>query len=52
MHQVVTAIIRDLSPKRLGLFISKEIQYRHIIWLLHYQHGNMVFAFENQYYFS
>ena len=26
MHQVVTTIIRDLIPKRLGLSISKDIQ--------------------------
>ena len=48
MHQVVTGIIRDLSPKRLGLFISKDIHYRFIIWLLHYQNKNMIFDFENQ----
>ena len=52
MHPVVTGIIRDLSPKRLGLFISKEIQYRDTIWLLHYQNRNMVFDSENQDYFS
>ena len=51
MHQVVTGTI-DLSPKRLGLFISKEIQYRHTIWLLYYQNKNMVLNFENQDYFS
>ena len=48
MHQVVTRIIRDLIPKRLGLSISKDIKYRYIIWLLNYQNINMVFNCEYQ----